>query len=94
MLTYFQARAAAVKICFSVLVNGVERCVVQRGLGFTLFFPLFEQLFGRCVGVICVNNTLPPYLGLKSPELTFAYTCAHVRLFLTRYKFFRLLART
>ena len=81
VLVHFQPRAAAVEVRLAVLVDCVERGVVQRGLWLKFCFPLFEQFFGRCVGVICVNNLLPPCLDLRSPELTFAYACTDVRLF-------------
>ena len=60
VLAHFQPRATAVEIRLAVLVHGIKRGVVQCGLGFTLVCPLFEQLFGRGVGVIGVNDALPP----------------------------------
>ena len=56
VLVHFQPRASAVEVSLAVLIHGIERGVVQRGLWLVLCRPLGEQFFGRGVGVIGVNN--------------------------------------
>ena len=55
---HFHPRVAAVEVRLAVLVRGVERGVVQRGLWLKLCRPLVEQLFWRGVGVFGVVNNL------------------------------------
>ena len=62
---HFHPRVAAVEVRLAVLVRGVERGVVQRGLWFKLGCPLVEQLFRRRVGVVALGYVVSPLLPPK-----------------------------